>query len=143
MKEFMIQIGTFMLLGKTLLHLCPSEKYEKYLKLLFGFMIVIQFIAPFLSFGNGKVMDEYIKNQKIFKDKFESSLAEVEEQWFLYNEEIEKQIEREQKKAKEMVREQVTETQNDVTIQEAEESEGREENEIMIDKVKIEVSGYE
>ena len=77
MKDFMIQIGTFMLLGKTLLHFCPSGKYEKYLKLLFGFMIIIQFITPILSLGKGEVMEEYIENQAAFEKKFESSLAEV------------------------------------------------------------------
>lgn len=135
MKEFMIQVGTFMLLGKTLLHFYPSEKYEKYLKLLFGFMIVIQFITPVLSFGNGNVMDEYIKNQKVFENKFEASLTEVEEKWFTYNEEIEKKIEEEQQKAEEMVQEQIAEQEK------TEENEG--EKEMEIDKVKIEVSGHE
>ena len=118
MKDFMIQIGTFMLLGKTLLHFCPSEKYEKYLKLLFGFMIVIQFITPVLSLGKGEVMEEYIENQAAFEKKFETSLAEVEDKWFLYNEEIEKQIEKEQQKAEEMVQEQMNEKESE-TGQEA------------------------
>lgn len=148
MKEFMIQVGTFMLLGKTLLHFCPNEKYEKYLKLLFGFMILIQFISPVLSLNGGNIMDEYIKNQNVFENKFESSLKEVEDKWFIYNEEIEKKIEEGQQKAEEMVQEAVAEggvkeensgERNETT----ENSEEELKNEIEIDKVKIEVSGYE
>ena len=138
MKEFMIQVGTFMLLGKTLLHFCPSGKYEKYLKLLFGFMITIQFVTPVLSLGNGNVMEEYKKNQKVFEDRFETSLAEVEGRWFTYNEKIEKKIEEEQQKAETMVQEQRVEQEN-----KEKEEENEAENEIEIDKVKIEVSGYE
>lgn len=150
MKEFMIQVGTFMLLGKTLLHFCPNEKYEKYLKLLFGFMILIQFISPVLSLNGGNIMDEYIKNQNVFENKFESSLKEVEDKWFIYNEEIEKKIEEGQQKAEEMVQEQeavaeggVKEENSGKGNETTENSEEELKNEIEIDKVKIEVSGYE
>ena len=71
MKEFMQQIGIFVLFGKTLLHFCPNGKYEKYIKLLFGFMIVVQFAEPVLSLGSGSVMDEYIKNKEQFEGKFQ------------------------------------------------------------------------
>ena len=150
MKEFMIQVGTFMLLGKTLLHFCPNEKYEKYLKLLFGFMILIQFISPVLSLNGGNIMDEYIKNQNVFENKFESSLKEVEDKWFIYNEEIEKKIEEGQQKAEEMVQEQeavaeggVKEENSGKGNETTENSEEELKNEIEIDNVKIEVSGYE
>lgn len=150
MKEFMIQIGTFMLLGKTLLHFCPSGKYEKYIKFLFGFMIIIQFAGPVLALGNESVMEDYIKNQEMFEGKFKASLKQVEEKWFVYNEEIENQIEKEQQKAEQMIQEQEAEQQEETAVQRAEEEKEAEtgqetdkKEEIVVDKVKIEVTGYE
>ena len=40
--EFLKQISVFLLLGQTILHFCPGEKYGKYMKVLLGFMLVVQ-----------------------------------------------------------------------------------------------------
>lgn len=105
MIQFMKQIGIFILLGKTILHFCPCEKYEKYLKLLFGFMVTIQFVSPVLSFGNGSTMQEYEKNKADFEQKMEESLKDVEEKWFLYDEEIATKIEKNKTEAESMMEE--------------------------------------
>ncbi len=149
MKELMQQIGIFLILGKTLLHFCPSEKYEKYIKLLFGFMLVLQFATPILSLGNESVMEKYITNQEQFEREFEQSLKTVDEKWFRYNEEIEKRIENEQQKAEVMFQEQIAEqnaeeTENDLEQKSENAAETMEQREhIGIEKVKIEVTGYE
>ena len=149
MKELMQQIGIFLILGKTLLHFCPSEKYEKYIKLLFGFMLVLQFATPILSLGNESVMEKYIMNQEQFEREFEQSLKTVDEKWFRYNEEIEKRIENEQQKAEVMFQEQMLEqnaeeTENDLEQKSENAAETMEQREhIGIEKVKIEVTGYE
>ena len=157
MKEFMQQIGIFVLFGKTLLHFCPNGKYEKYIKLLFGFMIVVQFAEPVLSLGSGSVMDEYIKNKEQFEGKFQRSLGMIEEKWFLYDEEIKKKIESEQQKAEVMLQEQKERQQSMEYVQPKEGgtkqekeiienvdmSKDVEKEEIQIEKVKIEVTGYE
>ncbi|MBQ6886626.1 MAG: stage III sporulation protein AF [Lachnospiraceae bacterium] len=149
MKELMQQIGIFLILGKTLLHFCPSEKYERYIKLLFGFMLVLQFATPILSLGNESVMEKYITNQEQFEREFEQSLKTVDEKWFRYNEEIEKRIENEQQKAEVMFQEQIAEqnaeeTENDLEQKSENAAETMEQREhIGIEKVKIEVKGYE
>lgn len=149
MKELMQQIGIFLILGKTLLHFCPSEKYGKYIKLLFGFMLVLQFATPILSLGNESVMEKYITNQEQFEREFEQSLKTVDEKWFRYNEEIEKRIENEQQKAEVMFQEQIAEqnaeeTENDLEQKSENATETMEQREyIGIEKVKIEVTGYE
>ena len=53
---------------------------------------VVRFIRNETDYWFGNIMDEYIKNQNVFENKFESSLKEVEDKWFIYNEEIEKKI---------------------------------------------------
>lgn len=145
MKEFLLQTGIFMLLGKTILHFCPNEKYEKYLKLLFEFMIVIQFIAPFLSLGKGELLEKYMKNQTELEREFEMSMEEAEDKWFLYEKKIEKQIKKEQQKAEKMLQEQEKEAkqkEQDKTERKAETGQGT-EKEIEISQIIIEVSGYE
>ena len=148
MKEFMQQIGIFLLLGKSLLHFCPSEKYEKYIKLLFGFMLVLQFASPILSLGNESVMEKYINNQEKFEQEFEKSLKTVDEKWFQYSEEIEHRIENEQKKAETMLQQQIhmqKKQQNGLeqNMESTAENISEERECIAIERVKIGVTGYE
>lgn len=151
MVEFMKQISVFMLLGKTLLHFCPSDKYEKYIKLLFGFMVVLQFVSPVLSFCQKGTFDEYEKNKSKFEKKLALSLEEVEEKWFLYNEEIEKRIETERITAQELVQEKTKEAETEERqgmTEEEKQSEDADNGEqeggtIEVGKVKIEVTAHE
>ena len=138
MIQFMKQIGIFVLLGKTLLHFCPSEKYEKYLKLIFGFMVVMQFVSPVLSLGSGSTMEEYEKNKVDFEVRLEESLQEVEDKWFLYKEEIEAQVEKDRAEAEKMV-------QEEWNKKEAEKEQESESNpsDTEVEDVEIEVIVYE
>lgn len=147
MLQFMKQLAVFMIVGKTMIHFCPSEKYEKYIKLLFGFMVVIQFITPVLSLGSGVGMDGYEQRKSELEAKLEESLLSVEEQWFLYNEEIEKKIASDTREAEELMKMQMQQAAED-----AEEAELRERTDVQmeeeqtqvdVEKIKIEVLVHE
>lgn len=127
MLAFMKQISIFILLGKTLLHFCPGKKYEKYIKLLFGFMVVLQFASLLFSMGSTKTLEEYEKNRRFFEQQLTKSMEAVEEKWFLYQDRIEKQIEKDKADAQKLVKEKEAESEED---------EERYEN---VEKVKIEV----
>lgn len=103
---FLKQISIFLLLGQTILHFAPGEKYEKYIKVLLGLMLVVQFAAPLLSFGSRDRMAEYENNKKVFTQKMEEALQTVDEKWFVYNEQIKQQIEKELENAEVLVWEQ-------------------------------------
>ena len=139
MVEFMKQISVFMLLGKTLLHFCPSDKYEKYIKLLFGFMVVLQFAAPVLSFCRKGTLDEYEKNKYKVERELEQSLEGVEEKWFLYQEKIENRIETESRNAQALVQEKTEEEGKQETAEKEEQDSGA----IEVGKVRIEVTAHE
>ena len=128
MFAFMKQISIFILLGKTLMHFCPNKKYEKYIKLLFGFMVVLQFASPLFSMGSTGTLEEYEKNRMFFEQQLTKSMEAVGEKWFLYQDRIEKQIEKEKAEAEKLVKE-----------KEAESAE-EEERYGNVEKVKIEVT---
>lgn len=141
MIEFMKQISVFMLLGKTLLYFCPGKKYEKYVKLLFGFMVILQFATPVLALGSGGTLEEYEKNKAVFEKQFARSMEAVEKKWFLYQEEIAKQIEKERVGAEKMV--QKTQEEAGQKQKEGENAADKEEESADVEKVKIEVTIHE
>lgn len=134
---FLKQISIFLLLGQTILHFAPGEKYEKYIKVLLGLMLVVQFAAPLLSFGSRDRMTEYENNKKAFTQKMEEALQTVDEKWFVYNEQIKQQIEKELENAEVLVWEQ----------RKQEEAEGQKEENgeerIEIKTVEVEVGAHE
>lgn len=98
MTEYIKQVGIFLIIGQTILHFCPKEKYEKYVRLLLGFMIVAQLAKPVYTIGSSifKNNGDYGASEKAFVEKLEESLSAIEEEWFVYEEKIIGKIEKEQ-----------------------------------------------
>lgn len=135
--DFFKQISIFLLLGQTIQHFAPGEKYEKYIKMLLGFMVVAQFAAPLLSFGNKERMEEYENNKETFTKKMEEALQTVDEKWFLYNEQIEEQIEKELENAQTALSEQRE-------LEEAnKQADAAVKKKIEVEAVKVEVTAHE
>ena len=44
--ELIKRIGIFMIAGQAVLHFAPGQKYEKYIKLIIGTLILLQFVTP-------------------------------------------------------------------------------------------------
>lgn len=49
MVDLLKQVGIFMVCSQTILHFRPHQKYEKYLKLLVGIMVIAQLVTPLLG----------------------------------------------------------------------------------------------
>ena len=143
--EFLKQISVFLLLGQTILHFCPGEKYGKYMKVMLGFMLVVQFAAPLMSLGSKNRMAEYEDNKKAFTLKMEEALQTVDEKWFLYNEQISQQMERELENAEAMVWEQRKKEEEEAARREENgvENTDSNQNKIEVKTVEIEVGAHE
>lgn len=49
MLENIRQIGIFMIIAQTMMHFAAGKQYEKYMKIIAGVIVILQFIRPFLS----------------------------------------------------------------------------------------------
>lgn len=49
MVENIRRIGMFMIVAQTVIHFASGKQYEKYLKIIAGVLILLQFISPFVS----------------------------------------------------------------------------------------------
>jgi len=67
--ELLKQVGVFMVCAQTILHFKPQQKYDKYLKLLVGIMVLAQLTMPIISAISGKEhptdlnVDLYVENE--------------------------------------------------------------------------------
>ena len=52
--ELLKQVGIFMVCSQTILHFKPQQKYDKYLKLLVGIMVIAQLMSPVLKVFSGE-----------------------------------------------------------------------------------------
>lgn len=55
--ELISRIGIFMLAGQAVIHFAPEQKYAKYMKLIVGLMILIQFLSPVYKLMGGMEID--------------------------------------------------------------------------------------
>lgn len=55
--ELIKRIGIFMIAAQAVIHFTPGQKYEKYIRLIVGVMILLQFVMPLHSILNGAETD--------------------------------------------------------------------------------------
>ena len=55
--ELIKKIGIFMIAAQAVIHFAPGQKYEKYMKLIVGIMILLQFLAPVYKILEGTEAD--------------------------------------------------------------------------------------
>ncbi len=57
-------IACFTILTTVIIHILPSNKYEKYLKLYLGLLLILLMISPFAKlFHLDKVMEEFFQKE--------------------------------------------------------------------------------
>lgn len=56
MLESIRQIGIFMIVAQTVMHFAANGRYEKYMKIIAGVIVLLLFIRPFISGSDGQVM---------------------------------------------------------------------------------------
>ena len=64
--ELLKQIGAFMVCAQTILHFKPHQKYDKYLKLLAGIMVIAQLLVPLLSVLTDSEVSLYKEDRSFF-----------------------------------------------------------------------------
>lgn len=72
MQSIIGHIGIFMICAQAIMHFRPKEIYGKYLRLLFGVMVLIQILQPFLSFffgGTGMDISQSVQEFQSIVDK--------------------------------------------------------------------------
>lgn len=68
--ESVKRIGIFMIAAQTVIHFAPGQKYEKYIKLLVGMMILLQFVMPLHDISGRAEIDwsaEMADMEKLFE----------------------------------------------------------------------------
>lgn len=55
--ELIKKIGIFMIAAQAVIHFAPEHKYEKYLKLIVGIMVLLQFLSPLYKISGGEEPD--------------------------------------------------------------------------------------
>lgn len=49
LQKLIGQVGIFVICAQAIMHFRPKESYSKYLRLLFGVMVLVQILQPFLA----------------------------------------------------------------------------------------------
>ncbi len=83
----MEQITLFLLIGQMLLHLIPSGGYEKYVRMIFRLMILLQLIVPVFSLVRGDLRQSVSEHLRQYEAEMERIGQQAEE-------ELEEEIER-------------------------------------------------
>lgn len=85
MVENIRHIGIFMIAAQTVLHFAAGKQYEKYLKIITGVIILLQFLSPFVSSSND------------FAARWQSEIEQMEKQ-------VEERMESQAKKQNDVLR---------------------------------------
>lgn len=76
MLSFIKNIGIFIICAQCLMHFTAGKEYEKYVKLLIGFMILAQFVIPIRSVFLGKDKAELWGSIEQFQQEMEAAVGE-------------------------------------------------------------------
>ena len=72
--ELIKKIGIFMIAAQAVIHFAPDIKYAKYMKLIVGIMVLLQFLSPIYEIVNGMEAD------------WEKKLSDIEQELGVYGE---------------------------------------------------------
>lgn len=74
--ELICKIGIFMVASQAIVHFAPSQKYAKYMKLVVGIMVLLQFLSPIYKLFGGMEIDWDAQLSNMEKELDESLLIE-------------------------------------------------------------------
>ena len=90
--ENLKRLSVFIIISQTILHFGVGRKFEKYLKLVFSFMVVAQLvfsIGSYFDFENGFV--EFISQEKYYQ-RLESYMGNLEQEYEVQQKELESRL---------------------------------------------------
>ncbi len=67
--EIVKKAGIFLILAQTLLHLCVSDTFEKYIKMLVGIVTIMLLIFPVLSFFREDTFQYFDEYRQTYEEK--------------------------------------------------------------------------
>ena len=91
------QIGIFMICAQAILHFKPSEKYEKYLKLLVSVMILAQLLAPVMQIISGNNCKDFQNSIEDIQTEINQKMEQLEIENVINEENVLREIEKEVK----------------------------------------------
>lgn len=78
------RIGIFMIAAQTIIHFAAGQKYEKYLKIIAGVIILLQFISPFVS-SSGEVVVKWQEEIRMAVEQAERQSSFRQEESYPFN----------------------------------------------------------
>ena len=90
--ENLKRLSVFIIVSQTILHFGVGRKFEKYLKLVFSFMVVAQLvfsIGSYFDFENGLV--EFISQEKYYQ-RLEDYMGSMEQEYEVQQKELESRL---------------------------------------------------
>lgn len=76
MLENIRRIGMFMIVAQTVIHFAAGKQYERYMKIIAGVIVLLQFIAPFVS-SAGEIAGKWQAEAEQMMSDIESRTSEV------------------------------------------------------------------
>lgn len=76
MLENIRHIGMFMIVAQTVIHFAAGKQYERYMKIIAGVIVLLQFIAPFVS-SAGEIAGKWQAEAEQMMSDIESRTSEV------------------------------------------------------------------
>lgn len=76
MLENIRRIGMFMIVAQTVIHFAAGKQYERYMKIIAGVIVLLQFIAPFVS-SAGEIAAKWQAEAEQMMSDIESRTSEV------------------------------------------------------------------
>lgn len=89
------QIGIFMICSQAILHFKPSEKYEKYLRLLISVMVLAQILVPIVQFFSGESSDFFYGKIESIRSEISQEMEQLEIENTINEESVLREVEKE------------------------------------------------
>lgn len=84
MLENIRRIGIFMIVAQTVMHFAAGKQYEKYMKMIAGVIVLLQFISPFVS-SAGDITDRWREEAKKMWEQTERLSSEWQSEAYAGN----------------------------------------------------------
>lgn len=75
--EVIKQVGIFMICAQMILHFKPSDRYNKYIKLLISIMVLVQLAVPVMGIFGGQGAEGFLEKVNFYASSINEGLKEA------------------------------------------------------------------
>ena len=90
--ENLKRLSVFIIVSQTILHFGVGRKFEKYIKLVFSFMIVAQLVFSFIAYFDFEEGIVEFMSQENYYQRIEEYLGELEKEYEVQQSELESRL---------------------------------------------------